>query len=385
MVLGGLVSLGVPVEYLQEQLDRLPTAAMRLQAEPVQRCGVSAIKVNVSAERGEHGLGYAELREIIVAADLSARVKEQSLAVLRRLAEAEAEVHGVKPDDVHFHELGGLDTLADIVGTCLGLEYLGVELCACSPLPFTRGFVHAEHGLLPVPAPATARIMEGLPVAHLDFEGEFVTPTGAALVATLCRSFGGPPAMTIEKVGHGAGSADRRIPNVLRLFLGTLEVEAEGLETDQVTVLETNVDDMSPELFAHCFDRLREAGALDYFVTPILMKKGRPAHLLTVLAPPEDTAAVSDVIFEETSTIGIRLRRQQRLCLRRQVLTVATHYGPIRIKVAFRARRAVHFAPEYEDCLAAAEEHKAPLKNVYAAALAAAEQLAQQGGLEPQP
>ena len=375
------MSLGVPVEYLQQHLARLPVAPIRLEAATVQRGGVSAVQVTVTAEAPEHGMSYAELRDAVGSADLSAKVKEQSLAVLRRLAEAEGAVHGVEPEGVHFHELGGLDTLADIVGTCAGLECLRVELCACSALPFTRGFVRAQHGLLPVPAPATAKIMEGLPVVPLDFEGEFVTPTGAALVATLCKSFGAPPAMTIERLGHGAGSAERDLPNVLRLFLGSLETETEGAETDEVTVLETNVDDMNPELFAHCFERLREAGALDYFVTPVLMKKGRPGHLLTVLAPPERANAVAGVMFEETSTIGIRLRPQQRLCLARRSVPVETPYGQVRIKVALRGGQVTHFAPEYEDCLAASLKHRVPLKSVYAAAQAAAERLAERGAL----
>jgi len=373
MVLGALVSLGVPLEHLQECLARLPAATVSLEALDVQRRSVAAVKVNVIAEPLAQHMHYADLRRIVEAAELSAQVKQRSLAVLRLLAEAEGAVHGVPPDEVHFHEVGGLDTLADVVGACLGLEYLAVDLCVSSPLPFTRGFIRAEHGLLPVPAPATAQIMRGLPVAPMDFEGEFVTPTGAALVATLCTCFGGPPPMIVEKVGHGAGSADRELPNVLRLFLGTLEAGAEETATDQVAVLEADIDDMNPEFFGRCFERLREAGALDYFVTPVVMKKGRPGHLLTVLAPPERASIVAGVIFEETTTIGVRLRHQQRLCLPRRMLAVQTAYGEIRIKVAYRGERVVQFAPEYEDCLAAAKEHSTPVKQVYAAAVAAAQ------------
>ena len=308
-----------------------------------------------------------DLVGVVEAADLPAHVIEKAVAILRRIGEVEAGIHAA-PDveHVHLHELGGLDTLVDVVGAVSGIDLLGVDKVVCSPIPLGRGFTRSAHGRIPVPAPATVALLQGAPVVGSEVEGETVTPTGAALLTSLSSSFGAIPAMTLRSVGYGAGRKEWAIPNVLRVLVG--EVKTPGLQAETLSMLETNVDDLNPETYDYVMTRLFAAGALDVFLTPIQMKKNRPATLLTVLCRPAVVDELSEILFAETSTLGIRRHDVLRTCLPREIRTVETPYGPVRVKVATYGH-SEKAAPEYEDCRRAAETHGVPLREVYLAAL----------------
>ncbi|MBM3476569.1 MAG: nickel pincer cofactor biosynthesis protein LarC, partial [Armatimonadetes bacterium] len=339
--------------------------------EKVTKQGISATQVTVSAAPGAEApgrLSYDELVAAIRAGGLSAQVTERSLAVLNAIAEAEAHVHGVALEAVHFHEIGGLDTLVDVTGAALALELLGIERVTSAAIPLSHGFIDCAHGKLPVPPPAVTELVKGVPTVPLDIEGETVTPTGAALAVTLAEGFGPPPPMTVERVGYGAGTSEwPDVPNVLRVLVGRVQPE-QATEATEVVVLEANIDDMPGEHFALAMERCLEAGALDVWFTPIQMKKNRPAVLLSVLAEPEDAARIADAIFENTTTLGIRRSTMSRVCLPRRHETVETPYGPVRLKVAALPSGGETVSPEYEDCVEAARREGVPLRAVYAAA-----------------
>jgi len=334
------------------------------------------------AERASERGGPASLEAL-------RRGGERALAVFRRLAEAEARVHGTTVEKVHFHEVGAVDAIVDIVGVCAGLEMLGVERVVSSPLPMGSGSVDAEHGRLPVPVPAVVELMKGVPSRPCDEEGELVTPTGAALVVTLADAFGPMPAMTVEKVGYGAGSREgpsfakategkQHVPNVLRVILGrevgpasSSATPGQADEADVVWLLEANVDDASGEMLGAATQALFEAGALDVWLTAATMKKGRPGVVLACLAPEGLVAAVEEAIFRETTTFGVRRSAVERTKLAREHVTVETAYGEVRVKVGRRGGRIVTAAPEYEDCRRLAEERGAAFREVYAAAMEA--------------
>jgi uncharacterized protein (TIGR00299 family) protein len=300
-------------------------------------------------------------------------VKETAQRVFFRLAEAEAKVHGVEIGHVHFHEVGGLDSIIDIVGTAICLHHLGIGEISVSPLPLGGGFVETAHGRLPVPAPATAELLRGLRVHGGLGEGERVTPTGAAIVAALASGSGSPPAFTIEKTGCGAGDRDfQDAPNILRLFMGEAETPFAG---DEIEVMETHIDDMNPELFGFLMERLLTAGALDAAFSPLQMKKNRPGVLLRVLCREEKRDAVIDTLFRETSTIGVRFSEMTRVELERERVTVDTPFGPIDCKVSRWKGSVVNVAPEYESCAAAARERSVPLRSIMAAASHAAQKI----------
>jgi uncharacterized protein (TIGR00299 family) protein len=304
--------------------------------------------------------------------DALRRGGERALAVFRRLAEAEARVHGTTAEKVHFHEVGAVDAIVDIVGVCAGLEMLGVERVVSSGLPMGSGYVDAAHGRLPVPVPAVVELMKGVPIRPCDEEGELVTPTGAALVVTLADAFGPMPAMVIEKVGYGAGSrGGKHVPNVLRVILGRPVAGSCADEADVVWLLEANVDDASGEALGAATQALFEAGALDVWLTPATMKKGRPGVVLACLAAEGLVAAVEEAIFRETPTFGVRRSAVERTKLAREHATVQTAFGPVRVKVGRRGGRVVTASPEYEDCRRLAAERGAAFREVYAAAMAA--------------
>ena len=308
------------------------------------------------------------------ASDLDEAVRTRSVAIIRRLAEAEAKIHDSTPDEVHFHELGGLDTIVDVVGVVEGLRRLGVTDLRISPLPIGHGWINCAHGRLPVPAPATAELLKGVPTTSVDVEGETVTPTGAAFAAVLADGFGRPDDFVAGAVGYGCGNADfDPVPNVARLTIGA-ETPGSSDEARVVTMIEANIDDMSGELVPNAIDAALAAGALDAWSAPIVMKKGRPALLLRAICEPERAEEVASVLLRETTTLGVRMVEMQRRCLAREHLTVSTPFGEIAVKLGYQDGAVVTASPEYEDCRRAAKEHSAPLKNVYAAALAAAEQ-----------
>lgn len=463
MCLGALVNAGVPLEYLSQQLNLLGISdEYELWAELVRRNGQQATKVQVKLNQDDHSgqpegtiaepgvdpfptfhhrsahghhthepeteadthssdhthtRHLPEIEQLIRQARLPERAEAWSLAVFRRLAEAEGAVHGIPPESVHFHEVGATDAIVDIVGTCLGLDWLGIDELYCSALPTGGGTIWAAHGRLPVPTPAVLKLwqMRQVPIYSNGIERELVTPTGAAIVTTLAKDFGAPPAMTLQQVGLGAGSRDLPIPNILRLWLGEQKKssshslpktsqttaaqphthlpdpipphkDAEGLSIDSVghpdrdpstqesiTILETQIDDLNPQAIGYVFEALFAAGAVDVFTQAIGMKKSRPGLLLTVVCHLEQVAACEAVLFRETTTLGIRRSTQQRTILQRQIQQVETQYGTVRVKVAWMgdAHTPTNVQPEYEDCAELARQHNLPWREIHRSALQA--------------
>lgn len=371
MFLGACLDCGLPLEVLREGLARLPLTGYDLHRETVSRSGIQATRLHVrlTAEEQPHR-HLSDILGIIQESDLPERVKDRSGRVFRALAEAEAAVHGRSVESVHFHEVGAVDAIVDVVGTVLCLERLGVERLYSSALTVGTGWVEAAHGRLPVPAPATAALIRGKPVRQVDTGCELLTPTGAALLVALAEGFGPVPPMRVTSVGYGAGGRDLpRHPNLLRLLVG--EAEEPSL-TDEVVVLETNLDDTSGEVLGHLGGLLMERGALDAFFVPIQMKKQRPGVLLTVLAEPERASELERLIFTHTGTFGIRRRRVERHKLARTSEVVETEYGPVRVKVGRLGGEVVVASPEYEDCARLARSEGVPLRQVLDAARVAA-------------
>jgi hypothetical protein len=374
MILGALLDAGLPETALRERLAALRLAGFELRTRRVVKNGISATKVDVLVAGDAPVRRLPEIEALVAGSDLPRDLQERALAIFRRVGEVEARIHGASPEEVHLHELGGVDTVVDVVGALAGLEALGVERVYASPLPLGRGFVRGAHGQIPLPAPATVALLEGVPVTGSDVDVELVTPTGAALLSSLAASFGPIPDMRLAGVGYGAGGRDLPIPNVLRLLLGEA-APAGGPATQTLALLETNVDDMNPEVYDYVMARLFAAGGLDVFLSPIHMKKNRPATLLRVLCRPEDADAMIAILFAETTTLGVRQQWVARHCLERSLRTVSTPYGPVRVKVAQVAAGRAKAAPEYEDCRRLAEAGGVPLREVYRAAERAAEEL----------
>jgi pyridinium-3,5-bisthiocarboxylic acid mononucleotide nickel chelatase len=399
MCLGALVSLGVPVEYLVEKLNGLGIEQeYRLRAELVQRNGQEATKVHVDLLQGHHHdhehshhheRHLPEIERMILQAGLPSRAEAWSLAVFRQLAVAEGAVHGITPEKVHFHEVGAVDAIVDIVGTCLGLDWLGIEsnneglpLLYCSAFPTGGGTVRAAHGQMAVPVPAVLKLweMRGCPVYSSGIERELVTPTGAAIATTLVRDFGAPPAIAIKQIGLGAGSINLPIPNILRLWLGeSTSLQSNFTDSDAspnletISVLETQIDDLNPQAIGYVFEALFTAGAVDVFTQPIGMKKSRPGILLTVICHPENLLSCEAVLFRETTTLGIRRTTGQRAILQREIQQVETKYGQVRVKVAWRGqsqeKQITNVQPEYEDCAELALKHNIPWREIQRLAL----------------
>ncbi|MEH2425681.1 MAG: nickel pincer cofactor biosynthesis protein LarC [Nostoc sp.] len=414
MCLGALVSLGVPVEYLIEKLNGLGIEQeYQLRTELVQRNGQQATKVHVDLvddhhhhdrEHSHHHTRHLpEIEEMIIKAGLPAWAEAWSLAVFQQLAVAEGAVHGIAPEKVHFHEVGAVDAIVDIVGTCLGLDWLGIEsneegwpLLYCSAFPTGGGTVRAAHGQMAVPVPAVLKLweMRGCPVYSNGIDRELVTPTGAAIATTLARDFGSPPAITIKQVGLGAGTINLPIPNILRLWLGesvslqsnfsnsedtivNLENLSDSEDTtanlETISVLETQIDDLNPQAIGYVFEALFAAGAVDVFTQAIGMKKSRPGILLTVICHPENLLSCEAVLFSETTTLGIRRTTQQRAILQREIQQVETEYGKVRVKIAWNGQSPekviVNVQPEYEDCAELARKHNIPWREIQRLAL----------------
>lgn len=451
MTIGALLDLGLDLQTLEHELAKLCLTGYRLEVKRVDKCGLRATQFKVILVEDEHDAGrdadsgfvetdpdahshgqahdaghehshegphdhhdHRSLRDIlriIASSDLSDRVKDRASAIFTRLGQAEATVHGVDVQEVQFHEVGGVDAIVDITGAVIGLELLGVECVMASPLHLGSGFVRMSHGTYPIPAPATAQLVRGVPVYATEAKGELVTPTGAAIVTTLAQSFGSLPPWLIERVGYGAGSRDRDFPNVVRAYLGELSpgelspneltperiklqaspalapgreprsphpeqhsipVNAQGYQEQTATVIEASIDDMNPQHFEALLASLLLAGALDAILIPAQMKKQRPGTLLQVVAHSADVNDLISIIFRESTTIGLRSYDVKRTMLPRETRQVTTPYGVVRVKVARRGDEVLNIAPEYEDCRALAQQHGVALKLVHAAALAAA-------------
>ncbi len=374
MCLGAIADLGVPIDYLSAKLNGLGIAQeYQLRVQSVHRQGQRATKIHVDlTNHHNHERHLPEIEGQIIAAKLPPQAEAWSLAVFRRLAEAEGAVHGIDPQLVHFHEVGAVDALVDIVGTCVGLDWLGIEKLYCSALPTGGGTVRAAHGQLPVPVPAVLKLWElcQCPVYSNGIEMELVTPTGAAIATTLATDFGAPPIMTLHKVGLGAGSKDLPIPNILRLWVGETTGKINHPIVEAVTVLETQIDDLSPQAIGYVFEALFKVGAADVFTQAIGMKKSRLGTSLTVICPPAKVAACEAVIFKETTTLGIRHSQQQRTILEREIQQVETDYGVVSVKVAWSKRGVVaNVQPEYEDCAQLARREGISWREVHRIAL----------------
>lgn len=359
MTVAALLDSGVPLQYLESQLAKLPLPAgsYRLSAAATKRHGISALKFDVAVSCQNTHRHYEDIAELISTSGLPERVKELSSRIFRRLGEAEAKVHGVVLEKVHFHEVGAVDSIVDIVGVAICLDFLGIEHVTVSSLPLCSGFVTCEHGRLPLPAPATALLMKGLPVHGTVGPGERVTPTGAAIVAALADSFGAPLEMKIEQVGTGAGGGDfPDLPNILRAFVGTAQT-APG--STQMVVIETNLDDSTPEVLGYAMERLLAEGAADVWFTPIQMKKCRPAVLLSLLAHPEHVESLARIIFTETTAIGLRSYPVSRQILERRIEERDTCFGKVRFKVSEFGDK-----PEFDDCRRIALETGLALRSV---------------------
>jgi uncharacterized protein (TIGR00299 family) protein len=361
MLVGALADAGADQAAISSAIAALEIGAA-VSFEKVKRRGIAATKFHVAVEHQHAHRHLSHIVKIIEKATLPARAAQNALAVFRRLGEAEAEVHQVPIEKVHFHEVGAADSIADIVGACLAFDLLGVDAIACSPVNVGSGTVKTEHGILPVPAPATARLLTGVPIYARGPELELTTPTGAAVAVTLAASFGVLPPMTVSRTGYGAGGHDfEQHANVLRVILGEAPGASEALT---VAVIEANIDDLNPQVLAYAMERLIEAGALDVSLQAIVMKKGRPGNLLRVVAQPQDRETLAQIIFAETSTLGMRVHTAERRVQARSFVEVETPHGKVRIKVA--GDRS--YAPEYEDCRRLALESGVPLKQVIAEA-----------------
>ena len=369
MLLGALVDLGVPLQTLQAAVDAVLPGVARLDASTVTRAGLRAVKVGVAADDGQPSRTWPDVRRLLDAADLPPVVRGPAQLTFERLADAEARIHGVTPSEVHFHEVGAVDAIADVVGVCAGLAALDVHDVVLSPVALGSGSVRASHGVLPVPAPAVLDLMRGWAVSPAPADaGELATPTGVALATTLAGSSGTLPAMTVQDVGVGAGTRDPgERPNVVRLVVGLPRNEP----ADAV-MLETNVDDLDPRAWPAVLAGLLEAGALDAWLTPILMKKGRPAHTLHVLARPSDDGALGELVIRSTSTLGLRRTPVTRSVLDRSWTPVAVLGGEVRVKVGHRDGVIVQATPEYEDAATLADAAGVPVAQVLSLAAAAA-------------
>jgi len=367
MTLGALVDAGVSLDKLNEAIGSLGLPGVKLVTQEVKKHGFRATQVTVQHEPEHKHRHLHHIEDMINGSRLTPRQKETAQRIFQRLAEVEAKVHGTTVQQVHFHEVGAVDSIADIVGAAVGWDLLGVENLVASAIPTGTGRITIAHGECNIPAPATAELLRGVPLAESDVHAELTTPTGAAIVATLAKSFGPLPAMTIEKIGYGAGQRDLpQQANILRLLVGEA-IDATQI-SDVVWVVETNLDDATGEVIGHCITQLWDAGALDVFTTAIQMKKNRPGVKLSVLCSMEKIAAIEAIIFRETGTLGIRRWQTARHVLPREVRTVATAWGPIDGKLGRLGDGSIHFAPEYESCRRAAAEHQVPLREVYAAA-----------------
>jgi uncharacterized protein (TIGR00299 family) protein len=365
MTLAALIDAGVDADAIRRGLDSLGLP-IKLVAEKVRKGGFAATAVRIEAPEEHKHRHLHHVEEILRRGSLTEPQRDLALRIFRRLAEAEAAAHGLPVERVHFHEVGALDSIADIAGVAIGLGLLGAGRITSRPVPTGSGTVQCAHGLMPIPAPGTAELLKGVPLAPCSIKAELTTPTGAAILTTVVQEWVEQPAMTVERIGQGAGRRDlQEQPNLLRLFVGTAADEEAG---DRVWVLETNLDDLPAEVIGYCYDLLLGAGALDVFSIPIFMKKNRPGVLLSVLAPEERLSALEEILFRETSTFGIRRYPVSRHKLERKGLKVTTPWGEVQGKLGWREGRPPVFTPEYEDCARVARQHGVALREVYARA-----------------
>jgi uncharacterized protein (TIGR00299 family) protein len=363
MFVGAMLDLGLSLSKLKAELKKISSLKYRLEVTKKKNYSVRATQFQVTCPHRESARSWKQIRSLIAGSRLPPAVKETGIDIFSRLAEAEGRVHGTAPEKVHFHEVGATDSIVDIMAAAIGAQELAIDAFHFSPIPLGRGMVRALHGPLPIPGPATLELLKGIPVQGVDLDGETVTPTGAAIVCALGKDFGAQPTMTIERIGYGAGrkSFPNR-PNLFRLIVGTSSVP---WKQEEMLVMETNIDDMNPELYDYVFDRLLTAGARDVFLSPIQMKKNRPGTLLRIIAEPKDRDALARTILSETSTIGVRYYPVGRVILKRKSEKLKTRYGTIRIKIVEDPDGRKRVAPEYDDLKRVAAAKHIPLKLLY--------------------
>ncbi len=367
MCLGALIDLGVDWGRILKELKKLPIERFEVKIAKEQRHSISGTTFRVHHARTHEHRSFKDIKKILTRAALSKDVLDLSLSIFSAIAVAEGKVHGIAAEDVEFHEVGAIDSIVDIVGAAIALKSLDIDRFYSSPIPLGAGWVTTMHGRLPIPAPATLEILKGVPIAPSTAPFELTTPTGAAIVKTVAHGFLNMPSMVVEKVGYGAGKKDfKENANVLRLIAGS--ASAAPADGKKVVVMETNIDDMSPQVAGYLMERLYGKGALDVFFTPVQMKKNRPAVLLTIIADAEDRDMLLDVVFSESTSIGVRAYPVERFCLERAAKKVKTPYGEIRVKISIRGGKIVNSQPEYEDCRLIAREKGVPLKKVIDAA-----------------
>ncbi len=362
MILGALIDLGLDTSDLKKELKKLNLGGWELTAKKQQKNHITATKVDIIVKQKQNHRHLNDIFRIIDESKLDSDIKESSKKIFLKLAKAESKVHNIDIDSVHFHEVGATDSILDIVGSVISLKKLNIEKICTSPLPLGTGFVKCAHGTIPIPAPATVELLKGIPVYSTDIKGELVTPTGAAIITTITARFSEMPEMQIEKIGYGAGTSDFDHPNLLRIFLGNAK---ENYAQDAVNIIETNIDDMNPEYYSHISEKLFASGALDVYLTNIQMKDNRPAIKLTVIAAQETTDNLTDIIFTETTTFGIRIYRGMRKKLFTEKKQVKTKYGPITIKIGKSGNKIMTISPEYKDCKKIADAHNLPIKQIY--------------------
>jgi uncharacterized protein (TIGR00299 family) protein len=375
MIVGAILDCGADFGEFERAIKSMPLAGYRLSTRRKVVSGISALKFDVEVSEQQPERHFGEIRALIEASQLGAKVKDRAISIFEVLAQAEAKVHDTTLDRVHFHEVGAVDSIIDIVGTAWGLDHLGVGDVIVSPLPMGNGFARSQHGVIPVPAPATAELLKGFPLKIGDGAHEMVTPTGAAVVRALARPAAIPLGFAVGKIGYGAGSRDLEDrPNVLRMMLGH---EHTAFDSDNMIEISANIDDLSPQIYDHLMNRLFEAGARDVTLTPTMMKKSRPAVTLGVIAEAANREALAEIIFAETSTIGLRFHAVERLKLRREIHEVETRWGKVRVKTSSANGGApITISPEYDDCRRIAAEHNVPLRVVMEETRDAARRLA---------
>jgi len=379
MILGALIAAGVEPEAFKQQLSLLGVTGYTIDFETVDRSGISATYARVQTPHEHAHRHLSDILKIIYGSRLSDSIKDRAAKIFARLAEAEARVHNEQVEQVHFHEVGAVDAIIDVVGAAIGFELLGIERFVASPLHVGSGTVDMDHGRYPVPPPAVAELLNGVPFYSTDIVGELVTPTGAAIITTVCAGYGPIPQLKLERAGYGAGTREyKRFPNALRVFVGeeesstaTKAVGQTGSADERLWMIETNMDDISPQILGHVMERAFDLGALDCYFTSVQMKKNRPGVLLSILCREEQRATLSELLFSETTTLGLRAYEVERRALERRIVTVETQYGPIDVKVAQLNGHIIKEMPEYEQCRQAAREANVPLRIVEEAARSA--------------
>lgn len=366
MILGALMDAGLEIERLRAELAKLRLSDYAIDVTKVTKRGIggSQALVQIGHHHHHHHRHLYDIERILEQSDLDDALKMRSRAVFTRLAQAEAQVHRTSIEKIHFHEVGAMDAIIDVVGSVVGMAALEIERIYCSALHVGTGTVTCAHGVLPVPAPATAELIKGKPAYSTGVQGELLTPTGAAILTTLASDFGPMPAMTVDRVGYGAGTSEPDIPNLLRVIIGESAEESIGYQLERVAVIETNIDDMNPQIYDYLFEKFLGMGALDLFLVPMQMKKNRPGTLVTAICPLDRVAEFSDFLMKETTSIGLRWRIENRIKAERTIQEVRTKYGPVKVKVAHVNGNVINISPEYDDCKRLASTSRVPLKDV---------------------